>query len=318
MRLPKQPLQCPTMATAGNVLTLAALLLPPLYMPNGYVGLVGAKFHLLLWLAGIGCALLLCCLQKSLRRNEHPAKQAQIAGLPLLLLCLSYTVAWFFAENPAVALWGLQGRYNGLIMLLACTVLYFAVQLTGGGIPTAWFGRLLAGAGCAVTLLCGMNFFMVDPLDAYYSFLPESGELFLGTVGNINFYGAFLDLCLPIAVWELLVTPDGDSARLWGAASVCLGAGLVVAGSDAAWLGAVSAVTVLCMARRITAGGFPGWPMLRPSGHFAQEQWVCWLACCLPAQSGVPCRNLLHSRWWRLYWLRCALPLAVCCADGLR
>ena len=66
-----------------NVLTLAALLLPPLYMPNGYVGLVGAKFHLLLWLAGIGCALLLCCLQKSLRRNEHPAKQAQIAGLPL-------------------------------------------------------------------------------------------------------------------------------------------------------------------------------------------------------------------------------------------
>ena len=27
MRLPKQPLQCPTMATAGNVLTLAALLL---------------------------------------------------------------------------------------------------------------------------------------------------------------------------------------------------------------------------------------------------------------------------------------------------
>lgn len=74
MRLPKQPLQCPTMATAGNILTLAALLLPPLYMPNGYVGLVGAKFHLLLWLAGIGCALLLCCLQKSLRRNEHPGK----------------------------------------------------------------------------------------------------------------------------------------------------------------------------------------------------------------------------------------------------
>lgn len=254
MRLPKQPLQCPTMATAGNVLTLAALMLPPLYMPNGYVGLVGAKFHLLLWLAGIGCALLLCCLQKSLRRNEHPAKQAKIAGLPLLLLCLSYTVAWLFAENPAVALWGLQGRYNGLIMLLACTVLYFAVQLTGGGIPAAWFGRLLAGAGCAVTLLCGMNFFMVDPLDAYYSFLPESGELFLGTVGNINFYGAFLDLCLPISVWELLVTPDSDSARLWGAASVCLGAGLVVAGSDAAWLGAVSAVAVLCMVRRITAG----------------------------------------------------------------
>ncbi len=47
-----------------------------------------------------------------------------------------------FAENPAVALWGLQGRYNGLIMLLACTVLYFAVQLTGGGF------RLHGSDGC--------------------------------------------------------------------------------------------------------------------------------------------------------------------------
>ena len=152
MRLPKQPLQCPTMATAGNVLTLAALLLPPLYMPNGYVGLVGAKFHLLLWLAGIGCALLLCCLQKSLRRNEHPAKQAQSAGLPLLLLCLSYTVAWLFAENPAVALWGLQGRYNGLIMLLACTVLYFAVQLTGG--VTGWAPQaMISACGCSASII---------------------------------------------------------------------------------------------------------------------------------------------------------------------
>ena len=58
MHLPERPLRCAPAAIAGNVLTLAALLLLPLYMPSGYVGLVDAKFHLLLWLAGAGAALL--------------------------------------------------------------------------------------------------------------------------------------------------------------------------------------------------------------------------------------------------------------------
>ena len=254
MHLPERPLRCAPAAIAGNVLTLAALLLLPLYMPSGYVGLVDAKFHLLLWLAGAGAALLVWRLWLGLRGCAPAVRLDLATALPLPVLCLSYTVAWFFAEDRALALWGLAGRYNGLLMLLACTVLYFVVRLVGGGVPSVWFGRLLAGAGCAVTLLSWLNFFMADPLDAYYSFLPGRGGLFLGTVGNINFYGALLDICLPIAVWELLTAPDRDTARQWGAVSVCLGTGLIAAGSDAAWLGAVCAVWALCMARRVTAG----------------------------------------------------------------
>lgn len=181
MHLPERPLRCAPAAVAGNVLTLAALLLLPLYMPSGYVGLVDAKFHLLLWLAGAGAALLVWRLWLGLC-GRAPAVRLDLAtALPLPVLCLSYTVAWFFAEDRALALWGLAGRYNGLLMLLACTVLYFVVRLVGGGVPSVWFGRLLAGVGCAVTLLSWLNFFMADPLDAYYSFLPGRGGLFLGT-----------------------------------------------------------------------------------------------------------------------------------------
>lgn len=42
MHLPERPLRCAPAAIAGNVLTLAALLLLPLYMPSGYVGLVSS------------------------------------------------------------------------------------------------------------------------------------------------------------------------------------------------------------------------------------------------------------------------------------
>lgn len=72
MHLPERPLRCAPAAIAGNVLTLAALLLLPLYMPSGYVGLVDAKFHLLLWLAGAGAALLVWRLWLGLRGRALP------------------------------------------------------------------------------------------------------------------------------------------------------------------------------------------------------------------------------------------------------
>lgn len=318
MHLPERPLRCAPAAIAGNVLTLAALLLLPLYMPSGYVGLVDAKFHLLLWLAGAGAALLVWRLWLGLR-GRAPAVRLDLAtALPLPVLCLSYTVAWFFAEDRALALWGLAGRYNGLLMLLACTVIYFVVRLVGGGVPSVWFGRLLAGAGCAVTLLSWLNFFMADPLDAYYSFLPGRGGLFLGTVGNINFYGALLDICLPIAAWELLTAPDRDTARRWGAVSVCLGTGLIAAGSDAAWLGPFARCGCSAWHGVSRRGGWPGCSSREGPGRSAPLRRVCWPAGCPSAPNGAPCPGLSHSCSPRWRWQGCFLRWAHCCAAGPR
>ena len=255
MRLEEKPRACPAGALPANVLALMVLLLLPLYMPTGYVGLIDAKFRLLLWLAGLGTAAVLIGWGYSRAKGQRRSlPKWDISWLPLPVLCLSYGIAWWFAEDRTTALWGLDGRRNGLILLLACTVLYLLVRRFGGGIPAAYYGRLLAGAGCVVTLLCWANFFMLDPLGVYYTFLPETGKLFLGPVGNINFYGAYLTLCLPLAVWELLTANDRSDILLWGAAVVCLGSGLLAAGSDAAWLGAACAVAVLCMARRVNGG----------------------------------------------------------------
>ena len=111
MHLPERPLRCAPAAVAGNVLTLAALLLLPLYMPSGYVGLVDAKFHLLLWLAGAGAALLVWRLWLGLR-GRAPAVRLDLAtALPLPVLCLSYTVAW--GSLPRIAPWPCGGWRDG-------------------------------------------------------------------------------------------------------------------------------------------------------------------------------------------------------------
>ena len=248
MRLPKKPHPCPPGALAANTAALAALVWLPLYMPCGYVGLVQHKFALLLVIvlcasAGALVSWGYSALHGRRRKPEHPS----LSWLPLPLLCVDYAVAWLFAENRHTALWGRAGRYNGLVLLLACTALYFTVRLFAGGLPAGWFCRGLAYTGCGITLLCWLNVFLCDPLDAYYTFLPDKGGLFLGTVGNTNFYGAFLCLCLPICVWELLHADTRRRTVGWLAASVLTATGLTAAGCDAAWLGCGCAAALLCL-----------------------------------------------------------------------
>lgn len=238
---------CPRPAAlAADALALALAAALPLYFPNGYVGLVGDKFALLLAFLPAGALALALGLARGGRANARPRPDA--AWLWPLGLCACYALAWFFAEDRYTALWGLDGRRNGLALYLACTALYLAVAAFATGALARLLGGALAAVGCAVTALCWLNFFLLDPLDAYYVFLPEQGELFLGTVGNINFYGALLCLCLPLAAWRWLQS----GRRLWYAAALCLASGLIPAGSDAAWLGCAAALAVLACRRGAT------------------------------------------------------------------
>ncbi len=239
MRMQKELPAPPKGALAANTAALAALVLLPLYMMNGYVNLVTGKFCLLLVLA------FAACLAAPLAKGRLQLK-GDLGGMALAVLCADYALALAMAEHKQTAFWGLGGRYNGLLMLLGCSALYFVVRQYAGGIPAGWFTAALVLVGCGITLVSLANFFMLDPLDAYYSFLPSKGELFLGTVGNNNFYGALLCLCVPLAAQKLFKAETPKAAFGWGAAFAGLCLGLILAGSDAAWLGAFAGMAFLC------------------------------------------------------------------------
>ena len=250
MRLQKSINKAPAGSLAAGTAALAALVLLPLYMVNGYVNLVTGKFCLLLVLA------FAACLAAPLGGGRLRLQKENFASwLPLPVLCADYAAALAMAEHKQAAFWGITGRNNGLLLLLACTALYFVVREYGAVLPAGWFTAALAAAGSAVTLVSLANFFMLDPLDAYYSFLPGKGELFIGTVGNSNFYGALLCLCVPLAAQKLAEAKEKRACLLWGAALAWLGLGLVLAGSDAAWLGAFAGLGLLCCRKKTGSGG---------------------------------------------------------------
>lgn len=245
LRLPVHPVNL-----VADALALALIAGLPLYMPNGYVGLVGRKFSLFLAcvLVAIGAVAV---AQLSRRRPKKQVRRPEAGLLWLAGLCACYTAAWVFAQDRYTALWGLSGRKNGLVLFLACTAVYAVVaRYSSPGLVPLVSGVLLA-TGSVVTLISWLNFWMIDPLDAYYTFLPEKGDLFLGTVGNINFYGALLCLCVPLAVGSYLRRGKCLlGGAFWLALWLC--SGLIPCGSDASWLGCAAAVAVLCSRRKTT------------------------------------------------------------------
>lgn len=236
-------------ALGADALALALAVGLPLYMPNGYVELIGHKFDLLLRCTMIAMVwLALACFWKN--RRKTALRRFSFVWLWPIGLCLCYTAAWYFAQDRYTALWGLSGRSNGLMLYLACTVVYLIVAAAGTA-EGAWLVlRVLVAVGCVVTGISWLNYWMIDPLDAYYTFLPDTGELFLGTVGNINFYGALLCLCVPLAVGDYLRGTRQVGGRYAVALWLC--SGLLCAGSDAAWLGCAVAGLVFCCTRKTT------------------------------------------------------------------
>ena len=234
---------------AADALALALAAGLPLYFPNGYVGLVGDKFSYLLVCLPVGAAALLL----GFVRGGRLARRLRFdpACLWLLGLCACYALAWHFAEDRYTALWGLTGRKNGLVLYLVCTAVFLIVRMFGSKGLLAVLAQVLTVVGCVVTALCWLNFWMFDPLDAYYVFQPETGELFLGTIGNINFTGALLCLCLPLAAGGWLYSERPRAINF--ACALLLASGLIPVGSDAAWLGCTAALAVAVCSRRATS-----------------------------------------------------------------
>lgn len=267
---------------AGAGVGAACLLCLPLYMQNGYIGLVGGKFRLLLVFAGAAAVLAVRLFVAA------PRAGLRRLGLPMLWLaglCAVYTAAACLADDPATAVWGISGRYNGLATLLACMAVYAAVRLGTGAGWRDTLERTMLAAGAAVTALAWLNYWKLDPLAVYYSLRAEDAHMFLSTVGNINFFGGYLCLCVPLALWRAAERPGRGRMAL--AALLC--SGLLIANSEAAWLGAGVCVLAILCSRRMTG---PRAAVLCRVGALAALLWLCSALYSLWFPVLAPLRNL--------------------------
>lgn len=177
-----------------------------------------------------------------LRRRQETlfAFRPTLADISMLFFVLTAFVSCLLSDDVSSAFTGDEGRRSGLVFILCVGAIHVIVARSPKAGKYVVRALLISGALCA--LLGILNFFKIDPLGFYNSRLKEADHRkFIATIGNIDFFTAFLCLYLPAAAAHFVAS---DSPfRFVDIPFVIIGAGaLIAARTDGAMLAVFGSV----------------------------------------------------------------------------
>jgi O-antigen ligase len=186
-----------------------------------------------------GAAILLTWAWRVQRGLVRPVPRLVL--VPALALAAWWLATFPFAADRHTALYGMHGRYNGLIAHASMLVLFLAIASSGLSRDsirrlTAWMvAALIPVAGYAAAQSAGWELF------AWPNIRPGS------TIGHPVPLAAILSMALPVALAGLLTAPRLRTRVLAGAAALLLL--LAVAGtlSRGPWVGLAAGLIVMLM-----------------------------------------------------------------------
>lgn len=170
----------------------------PLYYQNYYFNINTCKYRFFIWLTFLLCVGAAVYAVVRISRRKRPFTGISLpVGAMLAFVCCA-AVACRFSEEPAKAFSGELGRRSGLLYLMAIGAMTFLLSQGGGGYR-ACLGVFLV-SGSAVCALGILNYFYVDPLHFYTHLTGGQENVFISTIGHINFFGAFVAMVLSFAL----------------------------------------------------------------------------------------------------------------------
>ena len=189
---------------------------------------------LALLLVGTGLALLSRAVRFTLRPEAIAATRLRT---PVLALFVPLLLSWALASPyKGWALWGEYERFGGLIPQIVFAGFALLVLDTFKDRHQEVLSALIL-AGATIGAYTVLQRFELDPF-------VWSGSQNGATLGNPNYSGSFLAICLPIALWAAF-NSRGRHRDLGQLAVVPIIAGLILATSQGPWAAAVVALLVL-------------------------------------------------------------------------
>ena len=164
----------------------------PWMMHDGYFDITETKMLtwsvltvLFLFAAAIGCAV----WSKPINfRSEHAV---------FLALAVLYSVVSVISAGGS---WlGMDNRYQGVLTWMLYFLMFLFVSQTGVTVAGVW--SMVAGFA-GVMVLAAINHWELDLLRVMGDLIPFDQGRYISTIGNINFFGSYVCLVLPV-VWVL-------------------------------------------------------------------------------------------------------------------
>lgn len=177
-------------------------------MKQGYedIGKAKYQFFIYLSLAALGIfALLLAVYGGRAVYRRIRQKQAylidwdRVFATDLFVLCYATEifVSYVFSDYRKEALWGTEGWYVGLVLLLTLCGLYFSVSRLWGGEKVVFHVAVLSSA---IVFFLGI----LDRFSLYLLPLETRDPAFISTLGNINWFCGYLSVLAPMGICRFL------------------------------------------------------------------------------------------------------------------
>ena len=196
--------------------------------------------------AGLIVFLLLCAARRRALAGEiRQPFSLSAADWGMGAFAVLAAASTILSDDAFSALTGDEGRLCGLVFILALAAMHVIVSRAQNADAWAAGGLLISGSLCA--LLGILNFFKIDPFGFYPRLNQKSVDGFISTIGNVDFFSAFLCLFLPAAVAAFM--RGGCWVRRLSVFPILLGTGAVIAArADGALIALASAIlTALCL-----------------------------------------------------------------------
>jgi len=221
-----------------GVLLAVVVVTPLLMVPNVLMDAFNVpKFAFVL--AGTGVSLAVWIAEIASGAASPMAKRAAV---PALLFVLPLVYGWIFTDYRSWAVFGLYGRFLGVLPYLVVGAFGWMLAQTFATDrrPLAW-GVLASGA--MVSLYSLIQAVGIDPFAWPLELSPLRLRRAYSTLGNPNFAGAFLAIVLPIGVATALW--DRGRRDIAWTLTALVASGLLVSYSQGPWLAAAAGTALV-------------------------------------------------------------------------
>jgi len=234
-----------TAALLTTVYLCVMFLLHPLVFSNYYFNVTETKQGFFLIASGL--YLLSLLFARIALPPDYGVARKRVgihpASVAMLLLFAVSLVGGLISRYRGEAFFGENNRYQGLLTLFCYAGLIFA--LSRREITLKWPERAFLAGACIVSLFGVLHHFGVDPIGFKENLNAGDRGRFLSTIGNADFYGAYMVLAFSVALGFFL-RADRRRERVFAALALAVVSfGTLVAGSDSAALGLIAAAALV-------------------------------------------------------------------------
>ncbi len=227
-----------------------------LYMHNKYFDITGTRaktfanvsiiYVVLLVMAVVIEVFMIWYYEPQLSFKDLFYKDSKWIAMPELwaiLFAVANIVAWFMSPDKKGSWDGSTGRFMGLSFILVLVLV--VVSLSREACPSKFILISLFATSIIVYTIAVLQHFGNDPFALRDRVVDRQKEMFISTFGNINTYGSYLAIILPLFV-ALFVFSEKLWIRIITGISITMAAmAIIPAKSDNVYLGTGAAFLVL-------------------------------------------------------------------------